>query len=63
MALFKHECNHSSFDHQSSSLELTWDLSEDLQLTYLFGTNDFEYTFNIGADGYDSDFSSMTDGT
>ena len=51
------ECNHSSFDHQSSSLELTWDLSEDLQLTYLFGTNDFEYTFNIDIDGYDSDFS------
>lgn len=51
------ECNHSSFDHQSSSLELTWDLNEDTQLTYLFGTNDFEYTFNIDLDGYDSDFS------
>ena len=50
------ECNHSSFDHQSSSLELVWDLNEDMQLTYLFGTNNFEYTFNIDIDGYDSDF-------
>ena len=51
------ECNHELFDHQASSLELTWDLSEDTTLTYLFGTNDFEYTFNIDIDGYDSDFS------
>ncbi|MDB4567729.1 TonB-dependent receptor plug domain-containing protein, partial [Pseudomonadales bacterium] len=51
------ECNHSKFDHMSSSFELTWDINDDMALTYLFGTNDFEYTFNIDIDGYDSDFS------
>jgi outer membrane receptor protein involved in Fe transport len=51
------ECNHELFDHQASSLELTWDINEDMSLTYLFGTNDFEYTFNIDIDGYDSEFS------
>jgi len=50
------ECNHSRFDHSSSSFELTWDINDDTSLTYLFGTNDFEYTFNIDIDGYDSDF-------
>ncbi|MDG1112395.1 MAG: TonB-dependent receptor [Pseudomonadales bacterium] len=51
------ECNHSKFDHMSSSFELNWDINDDMSLTYLFGTNDFEYTFNIDIDGYDSDFS------
>ena len=51
------ECNHSKFDHMSSSFELTWDINDDMSLKYLFGTNDFEYTFNIDIDGYDSDFS------
>ena len=50
------ECNHSKFDHMSSSFELTWDINDDMASTYLFGTNDFEYTFNIDIDGYDSDF-------
>ena len=51
------ECNHSKFEHMSSSFELTWDINDDMSLSYLFGTNDFEYTFNIDIDGYDSDFS------
>lgn len=51
------ECNHSKFDHMSSSFELAWDINDDMTLKYLFGTNDFEYTFNIDIDGYNSDFS------
>ncbi|MGB2330497.1 MAG: TonB-dependent receptor plug domain-containing protein, partial [Pseudomonadales bacterium] len=51
------ECNNSKFEHMSSSFELTWDINDDMSLSYLFGTNDFEYTFNIDIDGYDSDFS------
>jgi outer membrane receptor protein involved in Fe transport len=43
-------CNHEFFGHRASQNEIVWDVNEDLTLKYIFGTNDFEYDFNIDTD-------------
>ena len=40
-------CHHESFEHRASQNEVNWDINDDLSLKYIFGTNDFIYTFNI----------------
>ncbi len=51
------DCQHEYFGHRSSSLEMKWEINDTTTLTYIYGNQDFEYTFNIDADGYNSDFS------
>ncbi len=48
--------NHELFEHISSQSNITWDINDNMSLTYLFGTTDFEYTFNQDLDQTDADF-------
>ncbi len=49
------DCNHERFEHRASQNEINWDINDDLSLKYVFGTNDFKYTFNIDTDYANND--------
>ena len=42
--------NNEEFDHESVSLDMTWQASEGVTVRYLFGYSDFEYTFDLDND-------------
>ena len=42
--------NNEEFDHESVSLDMTWEASEGVTVRYLFGYSDFEYTFDLDND-------------
>ena len=48
-------CNHELFDHRASQTDITWDLNDEISLKYIFGTNDFAYTFNQDLDYSNND--------
>ena len=48
-------CHHELFDHRASQNEINWDISDNLSVKYIFGTNDFEYTFNVDTDRVNSE--------
>lgn len=50
-------CHHELFDHHASQNEINWDINENLSIKYLFGTNDFQYTFNLDTDRVNSEIS------
>jgi outer membrane receptor protein involved in Fe transport len=39
-------CNNELFEHRASQNDITWDLNDEVSLKYIFGTNDFKYSFN-----------------
>ena len=47
--------NNEEFDHESVSLDITWDANDSATVRYLFGYSDFEYTFD-----FDNDLSDAT---
>jgi outer membrane receptor protein involved in Fe transport len=49
-------CNHELFAHRASQNEINWEINDEMSLKYFFGTNDFEYTFNIDNDYANNDF-------
>ncbi len=48
-------CNHELFKHRASQNEINWDVNDTISLKYIFGTNDFEYTYNQDLDYANSD--------
>ncbi len=48
-------CNHELFAHRASQNEIVWDVNDSLSLKYIFGTNDFNYTFNQDLDYANND--------
>jgi outer membrane receptor protein involved in Fe transport len=48
-------CNHELFEHRASQNEINWDINDEMTIKYIFGTNDFEYTFNIDTDYANND--------
>ena len=42
--------NNEEFDHESVSLDMTWEAGEGVTVRYLFGYSDFEYTFDLDND-------------
>ena len=49
-------CQDEYFGHRANQTELTWDVTDKIQLRYLFGYTDFTYTFNIDTDFWNSRF-------
>ena len=49
--------NHEMFEHEGIQSKFTWDVNDQVQVTYLYGYVDYNYTFNIDLDNIDSDFS------
>jgi outer membrane receptor protein involved in Fe transport len=43
-------CNHELFTHRASQNEINWEVNETIAFKYIFGTNDFDYTFNQDLD-------------
>ncbi|NKB97109.1 MAG: TonB-dependent receptor plug domain-containing protein [Pseudomonadales bacterium] len=48
--IFSNGENDEEFDQQAVAMTVTWDLSEETTLKYVFGYNDFLYTFDIDGD-------------
>ena len=48
-------CQHELFDHRASQNEINWDINENMSMRYIFGTNDFKYTFNTDVDRVNSE--------
>ena len=49
--------NHEMFEQEGIQAKYTWDFNDRTTITYLYGTVDFNYTFNIDLDNINSDFS------
>ena len=49
--------NHSMFEQNGIQGKFVWDLNDRTTITYLYGSVDFNYTFNIDEDNINSDFS------
>ena len=49
--------NHSMFEQNGIQAKFVWDLNDRTTITYLYGSVDFNYTFNIDEDNINSDFS------
>ena len=49
--------NHSMFEQNGIQAKYVWDLNDRTTITYLYGSVDFNYTFNIDEDNINSDFS------
>ena len=49
--------NHSMFEQNGIQAKFVWDLNDRTTITYLYGSVDFDYTFNIDEDNINSDFS------
>ena len=39
-------CQHVMFEHEGIQSDITWDLSDTVQVKYIYGFVDFDYTFN-----------------
>ena len=50
-------CQHVLFEHEGIQSDVTWDLSDTVQVKYLYGFVDFDYTFNRDFDLSDATFS------
>ena len=50
-------CQHVMFEHEGIQSDITWDVSDTLQVKYLYGFVDFDYTFNRDFDLSDATFS------
>ena len=43
-------CNHVMFEHEGIQSTLTWDASDTVQVKYIYGFVDFDYTYNADYD-------------
>ena len=50
-------CQHVLFEHEGIQSDITWDVSDTVQVKYLYGFVDFDYTFNRDFDLSDATFS------
>ena len=50
-------CQHVLFEHEGIQSDITWDLSDTVQIKYLYGFVDFDYTFNRDFDLSNATFS------
>ena len=50
-------CQHVMFEHEGIQSDVTWDISDTLQVKYIYGFVDFDYTFNRDFDLSDATFS------
>ena len=50
-------CQHVMFEHEGIQSDVTWDLSDTVQIKYLYGFVDFDYTFNRDFDLSNATFS------
>ena len=50
-------CQHVMFEHEGIQSDVTWDISDTLQVKYLYGFVDFDYTFNRDFDLSNATFS------
>ncbi|MBX3706698.1 MAG: TonB-dependent receptor [Pseudomonadales bacterium] len=55
------ESNHELFEHSSASSEINWAINDTLALKYLYGYQEFDYTYNVDRDYTNSDFSKYRD--
>jgi outer membrane receptor protein involved in Fe transport len=49
-------CQDEKFEHSANQTDISWNISEDVQLKYVFGYTDFTYHFNTDMDGFNSTF-------
>ncbi len=49
--------NHVMFEQEGLQSKFVWDLNDRTTITYMYGSVDFNYTFNIDLDNINSDFS------
>ena len=52
-------CNHELFTHSASQNEINWNVNEELSVKYIFGTSDFNYTFNQDTDYANTDITNQ----
>ncbi len=50
-------CQHVLFEHEGIQSDITWDFSDTVQIKYLYGFVDFDYTFNRDFDLSNATFS------
>jgi outer membrane receptor protein involved in Fe transport len=51
------ESNHEYFGHHAISSDMTWDMSDRMQVKYLYGYQSFDYTYNQDLDHTNSEHS------
>ena len=54
-------CQHVMFEHEGIQSDITWDISDTVQVKYIYGFVDFDYTFNRDFDLSNSTFSTRNE--